>query len=623
MRKHVSSIVFFLVFNLLTGNTLLYGDAPFRNFITRSGDKLMDGNKEFRFIGANMPGLILPYDWTLYLPERMTLPTPWEQEDGFKTLDQMNLRVVRLWNLPIRGPKEEAKPWHYVLSPGQFNDDAFKCADSLFALANRYGVRVIFDLTAEWGDYLGGIGTYAGHRGKKREEFWTDPQLKEDFKATIRYVLNRTNTVTGMQYRNDKAVLAWQFGNEMVNAPDAWLSEMAAYIKSIDANHLVAETRSSPGKPQVIDANIDLYTRHYYFSVEKWAPTTQKETAALKGQRPFFVGEFGPYINNKDLTHGNVVSKMREFLDFVCATPGVSGAMLWSMYFHHQNGGFYWHQIMTYPAVWSYHWPGFPSAGMQREIELMSVMRDAAFKIQDMPVSPVPVPDSPELLPVSDVPLLSWRGSAGASGYDVERASKSDGPWTKLAQNVSDADVAYRPIFSDTTAKSGQAYFYRIIARNTSGMSKPSNIVGPVTVKRVCLLDELQDFSRIQSKSDGLKLNNEYNALYAEYLFRAKGTTNDWVVYEVPAPIKSIKVVAFFAGNGGKDLALQCSPDKKAFKNLDHQKRERCFPSPPGGAARGQKRTMVEYESVPSPDQRYLKVLWNDQMELDLVEIQY
>jgi len=150
----------------------------FQHFITRQGNKLYDGEKEFRFIGANMPGLVLPYDWTLYLLERLYLPTPWEQEDAFKTLDQMNLRVVRTWNLPIRKPDEEPKPWHYVLGPGQFNEEAFKCLDHLFALANKYGVRVILDLTAESGDYLGGIGTYAAHRGKARKEFYTDPQLK-------------------------------------------------------------------------------------------------------------------------------------------------------------------------------------------------------------------------------------------------------------------------------------------------------------------------------------------------------------------------------------------------------------------------------------------------------------
>jgi mannan endo-1,4-beta-mannosidase len=608
------------------------GEAPsrFAHFITRQGDKLLDGDREFRFIGANMPGLVLPYDWTLYLPERLHLPTPWEQEDGFRTLDQMNLRVVRLWNLPIRDPKDKPADgkmtWHYVQGPGQFNDESFQTVDHLFALANRYGVRVIFDFTAEAGDYLGGIGTYAAHRGKKRQEFWTDPQLKEDYKATIRYVLGRTNTVTGVPYREDKAILAWQFGNEMHSATPEWLAEMAAYIKSLAPNQLVAETRHTSGKPHVIDPNIDLYTRHYYGNYAKvgnnWIDACRKEVASLKGRRPFFVGEFGPYIDGQGFTHDNVVAKTREFLDYVRGQDGMSGAMLWSMYFHHQDGGFYWHQIMTYPAVWSYHWPGFPSAEAQREQGLMAAMREAGFKIQGLPVPPVPVPIAPELLPIGDVPLLAWRGSAGATGYDVERAAQAAGPWSVVAPNVCDADIAYRPLFSDTTARAGQTWFYRVTARNGSGASPPSNVVGPVQVKRVCLADELQDFSRVHAKSDGLKLNNDYNAIYAEYLFRAQGSTGDWLTYEVPAPIESVKVVAFFAKEL-TDLTLQVAADGKTFTALQPQRRERRLPAPPGGAAGGQRRTLVEYQCPVPAGHRQLKILWNGQAELDRVELYY
>ncbi len=605
-------------------------ESPSRlaNFITRQGDKLMDGDREFRFIGANMPGLVLPYDWTLYLPERLHLPTPWEQEDAFQTLDQMNLRVVRLWNLPIRDPKDKpadgGMTWHYVQGPGQFNDEAFKTVDHLFALANRYGVRVIFDFTAEAGDYLGGIGTYAAHRGKKRQEFYTDAQVKEDYKATIRYVLSRTNTVTGVPYRDDKAVLAWQFGNEMHSAPSEWLAEMAAYIKSLDTNHLVAETRHTSGKPQVIDPNIDLYTRHYYGNYaavgDNWIEACRKEVASLKGQRPFFVGEFGPYIDGKSFTHENVVARIQEFLGFVCGQEGMSGAMLWSMYFHHQDGGFYWHQIMTYPAVWSYHWPGFASAEAQREQGLMSAMREAAFRIQGLPVPPLPVPAAPELLPIGEVPFISWRGSAGASGYDIERAPQAAGPWTAIATNFCDADVAYRPLFSDTTARAGDTWFYRVAARNASGVSPPSNVVGPVAVKRVCLADELQDFSRAHARSDGLQLSNDYNALYAEYLFRAKGDAGDWITYQVPEAIESVKIVAFFAKEIA-DLTLQASADGTAFTAVEPRRTERRLPSPPGGAAGGQRRTLVEYEASVPPGRRCLQIRWNGPAELDRVEV--
>ena len=598
--------------------------SRFQHFITRQGNKLYDGDKEFRFVGANMPGLVLPYDYTLSLPERMRLPTPWEQESAFKTLDQMNGRVVRTWNLPMCDPKAQPQPWHYVLGPGKFNEEVFKVVDSLFALANRYGVRVMLDLTAESGDYLGGIGTYAAYRGKKRAEFYTDPQLKEDYKATVRYVLTRTNTITGVAYRDDRAVLAWQFGNEMHSAPDAWLSEMAAYIKALDKNHLVAETRHRPGQPLLVDPNIDLVTRHLYSNYRGveggWPGAMRAEMAKLNSARPMFIGEFGPYIDGKMFTHENVVGETRKFLDYVQSESGICGSLLWSMYFHHNDGGFYWHQIMTYPAVWSYHWPGFPSADAQREIGIMTAMREAAYRIEGKPVPPVPAPDAPELLPIGDVPFLSWRGSAGATGYDIERAPKASGSWKIIAANVCDGDVAYRPLFSDTTARAGQTCFYRVIARNASGASKPSNVVGPVKVKRVCFVDELQDFSRVHAKSDGLTLNNDYNALYAEFLFRAKGSTNDWVSYKVSGPMESVKVTAFFAKEL-TDLTLQVSADGKTFTALQSKRTERRLPSPPRGATVGQRRTMVECECAVPAGNRQLKVLWNGPAELDRVEV--
>ena len=603
----------------------------FQHFITRDGGRLMDGPKEFRFVGANMPGLVLPYDWTLYLPERLHLPSPWEQEDAFKTLDQMNLRVVRLWNLPIRDPKEKAADgamtWHYVQGPGQFNEESFKAIDSLLALANKYRVRVIFDLTAESGDYLGGIGTYAAHRGKKRAEFYTDPQLKEDYKATLRYVLGRTNTITGVPYREDKAILAWQFGNEMHSAPDAWLKEMAACIKSLDPNHLVTETRHRPGQPLLVDdPNIDLVTRHLYANYRGveggWPGAIAQELEKVKGKRPFYIGEFGPYIDGKMFTHENVVDELREFLDYVQNERQISGALLWSMYFHHEDGGFYWHQIMTYPAVWSYHWPGFPSADAQREVGIMTAMREAAFKIQGLPVPPLPVPDAPELLPIGDVPLLIWRGSAGARGYAVERAPAAEGPWATVAENVCDADIAYRPLFSDTTAHAGETWFYRVCARNESGASAPSNVVGPVLVKELCLVDELQDFSRLHQKSDSLALNNEYNAMFAEYLFRAKGDKGDWMTYQVRDKLQRVKVVAFYAEELA-DVSLEVSTDGTTYTALQPVRSERRLPAPPGGAAKGRRRTLVEYESPIVPGNRFLKVRWNGPAEVDRVEVYY
>jgi len=342
----------------------------------------------------------------------------------------------------------------------------------------------------------------------------------------------------------------------------------------------------------------------------------------LAGQRPLFIGEFGPYIDDKMFTHENVVEKTREFFDYIRGEEGISGALIWSMYFHHERGGFYWHQIMTYPAVWSYHWPGFPSADAQREQEILTALREAAFAIQGLPVARLPVPDAPELLPIGDCPLLSWRGSAGATSYDVQRASRPDGPWTTVIANVCDGDVAYRPLASASTVRAGQTWFYRVTARNASGVSKPSNVAGPVHVRRACLADELKDFSISKSRSPGVTISNDYNALYAEYLFRAKGAADDWIVYESPAPLDSIKVTAFFAKEL-TDMTVEASADGARYAKLVPHRDERRLPGLSMGAGRGQKRTMVEYESPVPPGQRFLRIRWNGPTEVDRVELYY
>lgn len=161
---------------------------------------------------------------------------------------------------------------------------------------------------------------------------------------------------------------------------------------------------------------------------------------------------------------------------------------------------------------------------------------------------------------------------------------------------------------------------YRVRARNSSGVSGPSNRAGPVQVRRLCRVDELQDLSRTDAKSAGLELNNDYNALYAEYLFRVKGNTNEWLTYKTAVPMDSVKMTAFFAASV-TDLVLQVSGDGIIFTDLVPVKKVRVLPKLTMGAAAGKNRTMVEYQCAVPVDNRYLKVLWKGPAELDRVEI--
>jgi hypothetical protein len=295
------------------------------------------------------------------------------------------------------------------------------------------------------------------------------------------------------------------------------------------------------------------------------------------------------------------------------------------MYFHHREGGYYWHQIFTYPSVWSYHYPGFASADAQAEIGLMREMREAAFRIRKQPVPPERAPDAPELLPAraAGVPLLSWRGSAGASGYDIERAPAPEGPWSLLAENASDAEVAYRPLFSDETARAGETWYYRVTARNAGGKSPPSNVAGPVAVREVCFVDEFHGLARASGKSEGLALDNTYNARYAEHLFRVRGSTNDWLSYAAASPVREARVTAFFAPAQGPVLepVFLAAPEDGAFEEVAPASRaERLHIAPPH---RGEqhRQTQADYVLALPAGTRRLKIVWSGAMALDRVEL--
>ena len=81
---------------------------------------------------------------------------------------------------------------------------------------------------------------YADFRNKKAEDFWTDPRLISDYEKTVEFIINRKNTFTNNFYKDDKAILAWETGNEL-HAPFSWTSQISIYIKTLDKNHLIID----------------------------------------------------------------------------------------------------------------------------------------------------------------------------------------------------------------------------------------------------------------------------------------------------------------------------------------------------------------------------------------------
>jgi len=526
---------------LVTGVlVLLVQSAPaqLKNFITANGDRLMDGDEEVRFVSYNIPNLHYIEDNFAF-----TQPNPWRVADEFEirdalmTIRQSGGKVTRMYVPSVRKEIDDTAIIRHVVGPGQFNEEAFKGYDKVLQIANETGVRVIIPLVDNWW-WWGGPKEYARFRGKRKEEFWTDSLLIADFKKTIAFIITRVNSYTGVPFREDKAILGWETGNEM-EAPFSWTKEIAAYIKSLDTDHLVIEGTHSRevSDEALLDPNIDVVSTHYYLPVNEAIAWIAKAREKARNKKPYFVGEFG-FMPTPD---------MRKMIDTVIAT-GVSGIMAWSLRSHNRDGGFYYHSR-------AYRWPGFESGNPWDEKAVMQMFREKAYQINGRVPEPLPPPESPRLLPIETPSKISWQGSTGATAYQIERKTEDDLLWQVIATKVSDADVGYRPLFMDTTAEEGTTYFYRVRARNASGFSEPSEPFGPVTAVYRMMVDEMENDSKFNGKSGGLRFLPPMDMGRAkEDRSRLAGGPGDYIIYKLPGRIRSLRVDLFTSAAGSDTL---------------------------------------------------------------------
>lgn len=463
--------------------------------ITRRGDALYENNRLFRFFGLDAPN-IQAHESQILPDFSNRFPDDYETRDMLDSLHRMGARATRTFALAVASPADGKMP-AYITGRRQYNEQAFRCLDLVIARCHEYDVRLIIPFIASQSfANVRGVDEFSALSGKEKGSFWYDNDVKSDFRHFLDFVLNRRNTVNGILYKDDPAILAWQLGNEFdsyygdrgldpkVWKPriTAWSLEMAAYIKKVDPNHLVMEAGGDRAA-LLASPDIDVMSAHLY---EYWnrlsgGPTDLSacalaDWARCRGKKPLIVDEFGlaTVANNRGL-----METIRK--------EGIVGGLLWSLRCHRRDGGFMVHNEGGTP-INSYHFPGFATGQEYQETQMLDLVRAEAFAIRGIPAPPLPPPaPAPVLFETHEG--FTWRGATGANYYVIERATHLDGPWEVRATGLQDSVISHAKEFeaggnsapvtlwSDEYAAPGATYYYRVRGFNAAGASDYSPVL--------------------------------------------------------------------------------------------------------------------------------------------------
>jgi hypothetical protein len=430
-------------------------------FVTRDGGRLRLAGRPFRFAGTNI--------YWLGLDENVGgvgYPTYFRIRDALDTAAAMGFTVVRSHMMASTGNPLSILP----ARDAGFNAAAFATVDYAIAHAGAIGIRLILPLTDEWSYYHGGHRDFTNPYGLPSEAFYTDPRVVADYQAYVHHVMHRVNPLTGVAYHQDPAIMAWEFGNELEGMTRDWLAGNAARFRQWAPRQLIAAGRRFDIDPDTLAVpDIDIVDVHYY---PPTAARVKADAATVTAAGKVYVG--GEYAST---------AATADLLTPLAADPAVTGMLSWSLFGHHDRGGF-----VAHDDGFTMHYPG-DDARMRAAVDAQVAFAAALQPAPARRFSLAP-PLITEIGKRGGFDVVRWRGTAGAAGYRVERAHRERGPWTAAHDGLlTDRDAPW----TDPTASGGT--WFRVVPVDRTG--RPGAPADPVQAgaSDVVLVDPLEDFT--------------------------------------------------------------------------------------------------------------------------------
>jgi mannan endo-1,4-beta-mannosidase len=225
-------------------------------FVSTNGAQFEVGGQPHYFTGANFwQGMNLAADGASGDRPRLG-----RELDRLQAAGVTNVRVMA----SSEGPNTE--PYRMVpslqTSPGVYDADVFAGLDYLLDELDQRDMRAVMVLNNFW-HWSGGMAQYVswnentpipypndtgdwGTYQNYAKKFYTNSDCQDQYKAHIATVVGRVNSVNGKTYENDPTIFSWELANEPRRYPAEWIDDTAAYIKSLDSNHMV--TTGSEGR---------------------------------------------------------------------------------------------------------------------------------------------------------------------------------------------------------------------------------------------------------------------------------------------------------------------------------------------------------------------------------------
>jgi hypothetical protein len=428
--------------------------------------------RRFAGIGVSWLGLLQAG------PGTPRMPTTYETKDVLDTVHAMASGYIRSVSLGASA----GCPACLVPSMGQINQDALSHIDLVLRQARDDGIKIIIPLSGSLSacpgegppDPVAGFAcALARWRHLDGPAFYTDAGVRAEFAAHVTRLLNHLNPLTGLAYKDDPTIMAWEncdgcgAGMDPSKLAD-WTEFLGRTLRATGARQLY-ENGAFAGRlgngagaiPAALVAlpTVDILGDRVMPGVD---PSGSGVAAAVqrvtRANRVYLIDAYG-WTPAQFATE----DAFEAFLQSVIKTRQITAAFLSDLSAHAEQGG----NLPPGPDGQSMYFPGAstPVADEDTMQARARAVRRLSFGMQDL--LPLPFLNVGRPVIVSAVHgHVVWRGAAGATTYGIARSSDitAGGSWQSVCDRcVTDAAGSWQ---DPSPAK--EPVWYRMIPYNAN-----------------------------------------------------------------------------------------------------------------------------------------------------------